>query len=201
MARFYWDDDTSASLVRTKEFQEITGSQEFMLSDPVVEPYLYQAQNDILQRFSDKDIIFKIKGNISKLMTLESGLSTPVPAEPLLRGLDSLVRLAEQRHSKSPWDHESLEPVSKNMIQFLIKLKNHPQTPKDVLAPLGEEVGLETITFQEILSDIFGVTTVHAAAQSMLESGQKIALESAISGIKNATAKAKAEVTAEVLDA
>ena len=183
MARFFWDSNTTDELVRTKELQQITGSQEFMVSDPKADPVLYKAQQALLVQFSDDDIIFKIKGNISKLLTLEYGFNTPVEAAPLLRGLMELVSHAETRHTKSPWDHEELKDIAENVDQFFAKIKSHDKVPTDIVERIGD-VGLEQISFRDILANIFDIHNVKVPEATSIEKSKKVVLDNTLDGVR-----------------
>ena len=204
MARFYWDNDTSENLISTKETVEVTGSQEFLLSDLNIDSHLHDAQVSILRHFSDSDIIFKIKGNLSKLMLLEGGYNTPVPLDSLLRGLDSMVREADQRVRRSPWEHESLKDISNNLEHFFSKLSEHPETPLDVREKIGSTV-LARVTYKQILEDIFDISIddSNMPKQAKPESLSKIALENTMVGValtknSNADAASVSDISKEI---
>lgn len=155
MAKFQWQ-RKQESLVKMKAEGGRAFSLEFLLTDPTKDNDLFNAQRQILVGFDDENLLLKIKGNLSKMMAVESGFKTAVPVAQILRGLKYLVDEAQGRVKKSPWDHERLETVAKYSQEFYKSIRHHNSVPSDTRDQINEHSGAVK-NWSELTQLIFGV--------------------------------------------
>jgi len=156
MAKFNWENQSQEELVKLKNASQAAQALEYMVCDPKLDPDLHLAQKQILMHLSDEELLLKIKGNISRIMSIENGIKTIAPAAQLIRGLHILLQEAQGRVQKSPWDHESLDIVERHADDFYKKIRQHEMTPDDIMETIPQK-DVTQRSWPDLLKGLFGI--------------------------------------------